>query len=98
MNTRGIEVTAPPAEAGGFQGQVPVLAAPRTKLKGGKGDNMNKKKTKIDVRVGSNWHTLNKDMKGFSKKETVVKVTPRTFTLRNNSTNEERKVWRYASN
>ncbi len=57
---------------------------------------MTKKKFKIDVRVGSNWYSLNKDMKEFSKKETVVQVTSRIFTLKDKTTGEERKVWRYA--
>jgi len=58
---------------------------------------MTKKKEKIDVRVGSKLYSLDPEMKKITKKEVVINVSPRTFTLENEVTGERRKIWRYAN-
>lgn len=56
---------------------------------------MTKKKSKIEVRIGSRFYTYDKGMKKCIKKEMVTRVTSRTFMLKDLETQEERKVYRY---
>ena len=58
---------------------------------------MTKKKTKIEVRVGAKWYSFDREMKKCTRKEVVSKISPRTFTLKDEVTGEERKIWRYAN-